>query len=153
MRALLIACALTLAGVGIAEACPDWRARPAFGTISLPEGFTPDPYRRNVTAGGSINLGNCPIPGSGWVARAPDFDIQYQTSGRSTLSVRVESNTDTILLVNDPNGNWHFDDDSGGGLNPRVRIPNARSGLYDIWIGSYERGSGRPARLIITELE
>ena len=42
-----------------AAACPNWQAAPVFGQIDLYSGFTPDPYARNITAGGTQNLANC----------------------------------------------------------------------------------------------
>jgi len=152
-----ISFALAFAGVvaaaGVAEACPNWQLRPAFGQIDLYEGFQPDPYTRNVTAGGGYNLQACGFSNAwGWVAAAPDFDLYYQTSGSYSLTIAIESQVDTILLINAPDGQWYFDDDGGYGLGGGITITNPLSGLYDIWIGTYNQGSGIPARLIITEL-
>jgi hypothetical protein len=56
-------------------------------------------------------------------------------------------------LVNDPNGNWHCDDDGGNaGLNPALSFYNPSSGVYDIWIGSYAQGDNASASLSISEL-
>ena len=134
-------------------ACPNYAAAPSFGQISLNEGFLPDPYRRRVTAGGGNNLGACnAAPGVGWIAVRPDFDLYYSTSGSSTLTIAIESSVDTILLINDPNGQWHFNDDSPAyGLGAGITFTRPISGLYDIWIGTYNQGSGIPANLVITE--
>jgi protease YdgD len=148
-----LALVAVVGGVTPAVACPDWQKAPSFGEIPLVEGFQPDPFYRNITAGGTYSLQNC-FPGQGWsgtVASAPDFDIYYQTSGASTLTIGVSSGYDTMLLINDPNGNWYIDDDSGGNMDPLISIPNAPSGLYDIWIGSFGGGRGLPGQLIITE--
>ena len=154
MRSIaLVAFAVAGGFAGTAEACPNWQARAAFGQIALNEGFTPDPYVRNVTAGGGYGLQSCGFQWIGWAAAAPDFDLNYTTSGASTLTIRVDSNTDTILLINDPDGDWWYDDDGGRGAGAAIRIQNPKTGLYDIWIGTYDRASGIPARLIITELE
>lgn len=126
--------------------------------FSLREGFQPDPNRHNVTAGGDIDLARCTsVPGSGWVTRLPDFVVTYKTrsggpSGQ-TLTFRIESSADTILLINDPNNRWHWNDDGGKGLNAKISFPRAPDGRYDIWVGSYRRGQLPPARLVVTELE
>lgn len=133
-----------------AQACPDWRLRPPFGAVELVAGFLPDPYGRSVTAGGSYNLANCGFNATGWVAAAPDFDLYY-TAGGAPLTFYVNSSYDTVLLISDPNGNWYFDDDSAGNLNPAITFNNPMSGLYDVWIGTYTRGSGLRANLYITE--
>jgi hypothetical protein len=43
---------------------------------------------------------------------------------------------DTILLVNTPDGNWHFNDDYRG-TNSAITFQNPMQGQYDIWTGSY----------------
>jgi hypothetical protein len=77
--------------------------------------------------------------------------VQYSTSGASALTFIIQSNVDTVLLVNDPFGNWYFDDDGGVDLGAQLRIAKAPAGQYDVWIGSYNRGSGIPATLQISE--
>jgi protease YdgD len=124
--------------------------------FSLREGFMPDPNTHSVTAGGDIDLGRCAgVPGKGWVTRLPDFVVQYRTNSgglsNETLTFMIESSADTVLLINDPNERWHFNDDGGGGLNAKISFPRAKPGRYDIWVGSYKRGQLPPARLVITE--
>ncbi|WP_375573529.1 hypothetical protein ABWH92_07425 [Ahrensia marina] len=132
-------------------ACPTWQGSPHFGTVNLTEGFLPDPWNRNVTAGGGNDVSNCGIGAWGWVATCPDYRIQYRTSGASALTFIIQSNIDTVLLVNGPSGEWYFDDDGGVDLGAQLRIANAPAGQYDVWIGSYNRGSGIPATLQISE--
>ena len=124
--------------------------------FSLTEGFMPDPSTHSVTAGGDIDLGRCAgVPGKGWVTRLPDFIVRYKAKGgtasNETLTFMVESSADTILLINDPNEKWHFNDDGGGGLNAKISFPRAKSGRYDIWVGSYKSGQLPRAKLVITE--
>ncbi|MEL7362423.1 MAG: hypothetical protein AAFN13_10145, partial [Bacteroidota bacterium] len=124
-------------------------ASPAYGNIDLAEGFTPDPYTLNLTAGGSVEVdhGGCTY---GFVASAPDLDLDYTTTGRSTLYVYAEADSDVTLLVNLPDGSWVCDDDGLGGRNPLLAIPNAPSGHYDIWVGTYG-DEMRSATLTISE--
>lgn len=124
--------------------------------FSLREGFLPDPQRRSVTAGGGIDLSRCSLMrATGFVARLPDFVVMYQTNGsgpsRETLTFMTEASADTVLLINDPNERWHFNDDGGSGTNAKISFPNARPGRYDIWVGTYSPGLSR-ATLMITEL-
>jgi hypothetical protein len=133
------------------------RRRDTAKEFTIREGFPIDPSIHGVTAGGNIDLAKCPrLPGTGWVARRPDFVVNYRTrsGGLSsyTLTFRTESRGDTILLVNGPDGRWYFDDDGGGGLNARLSFRNAPPGRYDVWIGTFESGLSR-AQLIVTELE
>lgn len=144
----LFAAALALTAVA-ADACPDWRRAPYFGSVTINAGFLPDPYVRNITAGGTINLRNCGFNWYGYVARAPDFDLYYQ-AGAYRLTIAIESRADAILLISAPNGDWYYSDDYRG-LNPAVTFNNPQSGLYDIWIGTWDGSRRNPGRLIITE--
>ena len=140
--------AIAVTGAGLAQ---DPGAAPAFGSVSLDVGFTPDPYTVDITSGGTINArnlgGNC----RGWVARAPDFDLYYG-AGSLPLTIAADSNSDTTLVINGPDGRWYCDDDGGDGLNPEITFGSPQSGLYDIWIGSYSEGDYADATLSISEL-
>ncbi|MEM8559825.1 MAG: hypothetical protein AAGG50_18575, partial [Bacteroidota bacterium] len=111
-------------------------ATPTYGNVDLTEGFRPDPYTESLTAGGSVevNHGGCTY---GNVASSPDLDLDYTTSGGSTLYFYAEAENDVTLLVNLPDGSWVCDDDGLGDRNPVVAIPNAPTGHYDIWVGTY----------------
>ncbi|MEL7362789.1 MAG: hypothetical protein AAFN13_12015 [Bacteroidota bacterium] len=112
----------------------DIGAAPTYGDVRVSQGFGSS--TTTLTAGGSFqpDFGNCTY---GNVAGAPDVDLYYTTSGSGPLFISVESEGDTTLLVNMPDGTWACDDDSGNGSNPLLIIPNAADGLYDIWVGTY----------------
>jgi hypothetical protein len=136
MRALLASALLGLLLLAAAPAsAQDVSAEPTFGDVRLEAGFTPDPYVVELLAGGSIevNLDECDY---GHVAEAPDVDLYYYADGTTTLYIAAASNSDTMLLVNLPDGTWICDDDSFGDLDPILVIPNAPSGLYNIWVGT-----------------
>ena len=83
----------------------------------------------SVTAGGNADLGSCPgIPGQGHVNDRPDFTLNFARNNPGyDLDLRVEAGCDTVLLVNSPNGQWSFNDDSNG-FNPRVSFAAAEAG-------------------------
>jgi hypothetical protein len=81
---------------------------------------------------------------------APDYDLYY-AAGNTRLTIYVNSSYDTVLLINAPDGRWYYSDDDGGGFNPSITFRNPQSGLYDIWIGTYDNARGLPAQLYITE--
>jgi hypothetical protein len=120
-----------------------------FGEVYLNAGFTPDPHRVSITAGGSINTSTVADGCQGQVSAAPDYQITY-TAGSLPLSIRTNSSTDTTLLVSGPGGEWYCDDDSAGDRNAEVRLSKPASGVYDIWVGTYGGGTAS-ADLIITE--
>jgi hypothetical protein len=126
----------------------DRSLKPTFGSVELRSGFLPDPYVKNVIAGGSIQTDLGGVKSN--VANAPDFKLYY-TAGSLPLTIYVESAADTTLLINLPDGTWVADDDSGGNLNPLLKFNNPQSGRYDIWVGTF-KGGNPPATLKISEL-
>jgi hypothetical protein len=126
----------------------DTSLTPNYGTARLSSGFTPDPYRVEVVAGGSVRTDKGGV--AAWVSNAPDFRLHY-TGGGLPLTFQVRSGGDTTLLINTPDGRWVANDDADGTLNPRITIEKPASGRYEIWVGSVSRGEVK-ATLSITEL-
>ena len=130
----------------------DYTEAPAFGSVTLQSGFSPDPHIRNLTAGGSIRAETRFSSCRGSIANAPDYSLYY-TSGSLPLIFTVDADHDTTLVINSPDTRWHCDDDGAQSpLNPMVRFDNPQSGRYDIWVGTYSSGAGVPATLFISEL-
>ncbi len=154
-RAALAAIALGVTAT-VATACPNYNNRTYFGSGSLNAGFMPDPIQvPRITAGGTQDLSRC-FPGQGWtgfVVSRPDYRLFYNgTSPTGRLSFQLVSNaTDTVMLVNAPDGSWWYNDDSGGTFNSTITFNNPLSGQDDIWTGAYQRSSNNPAQLWITE--
>ncbi len=126
-------------------------ASPTYGSATLTAGFTPDPYRVQVVAGGGVDaaalLGS---PCMGFAAPAPDYRLFY-TGGQYRLRFFASSSGDTTLIINAPDGRWYCDDDSGGNLNPLLDFGSPLSGQYDIWVGAFQ--TGHSANLVITETD
>ena len=127
--------------------------RANFGVRPVRPGFVPDPININVTSGGNLDARGMGLGAGcvGFVTAQPDVIVRL-TGTSSNLRFYVTSQGDTTLLVNTGNGRWVCNDDSYGGTNPTVDIPNAPSGQYDIWIGSYRSGEPATGQLHITEL-
>lgn len=144
---LTVALAVMISAVASAQT---WNMSPAYGSVELRAGFVPDPQRISLTAGGNVNLSSAGY--TGYVANAPDYNLTYQASSTWPLVIRADSSADLVLLVNAPDGSWHFNDDySGYGLNSAIVFQNPQSGLYNIWVGTYS-SSLAPATLYISEL-
>ncbi len=123
-----------------------------YDTFSLREGFTPDPWSTELTAGGATS----PDAGSscsfGTIANAPDAELTYSTSGGSNLYIYAISGSDTTILVNTAAGQWVCDDDGYGDGDPIVVIRNAPAGVYDIWVGTYGSETAA-ATLYVSEID
>ncbi|WP_224814355.1 hypothetical protein [Hasllibacter sp. MH4015] len=137
MKKLLAAAAILLGTAGLAAACPAWQnAGVQTGYTTGQDLYSPNSY--SVVAGGSQNLRNCGWNHPGYVISRPDFEFQIDGLHQyGRLEIRAVGNCDTVLLVNDASGNWYFDDDSYGNLNPAINLYRPSSGVYDIWVGTY----------------
>ena len=148
--AAVIALLVAASGGGHAQ---DIFGDPHYGTARLESGFTPDPHEVEVAVGGSLSaarLGNGCV---GLISDSPDFRLRLDTNGSLPLYIWVESDTDTTLVINDPDGDWLCDDDSAQGVNPYLKLSSPSSGTYDIWIGAFsEESNFENAILRISEL-
>lgn len=129
----------------------DMTAEPAFGRADLVANFQPDPHQVDIVAGGSISISSVSDQCPGSVASAPDYRVNYDGNGSMRLTFTFVSDEDTVLLINDPQGYWYCDDDSGGDLDPRLPFDRAASGIYDIWVGTIG-GQMAHGTLSVTEI-
>jgi hypothetical protein len=151
---LALAAGMVLTASGIAAACPSYNNPTVFGSANISANFQPDQWVRNVTAGGTVSLIACGFDRQGFTVSRPDFRFFYSgtsPTGQLTIALEARSNVDTILLVNTPDGNWHYNDDYRG-TNSAITFTNPQQGQYDVWTGSYTASSNNPAQLIVTEL-
>ena len=130
----------------VSSEAPDFSATPINGTIRLESGFTPDPHTEPITMSGTYDLSQMGY--AGYVSSAPNIDLFY-VPGSFNLTIKAESDVDTVILINTPSGEWYYNDDFEG-LDPGVLFENPEEGLYNIWVGPLSGGTGT-ATLIITE--
>lgn len=135
-RILALAATLALAActtTGIPGALPNPGAVPTYGSATAGPGFS---RTIEVAAGGPIaasEVSRC----RGSINGPPDYDIRFEPSlGGIALVITAQSAADTILVVQTPSGAFVCDDNSGGGLNPRVSFPSLVAGVYHVWVGS-----------------
>lgn len=99
----------------------------------------------DVIAGGDTDLRDCDsMPNSrGYFTANPTMTVTLSDLGDyDRIQILVEeADCDTVLLVRDATGEWHFNNNGGSGKNARVRIDPATDaeGTVDIWVGT---GSG-----------
>ena len=144
----------TSSGAGGSRGCPNWATQhTAFGGTTLRAGFRSFRVPR-ITAGGRHSLSNC--FGTNWrgfTITRPDYRINYQgnsPTGRLTFALSSRA-TDTILLINAPDGQWYFNDDSNNSSNSILTFVPALQGQYDIWAGSFNNSSNNRAEFFISE--
>ncbi len=127
-----------LASTGLATACPSI-TDPAGETIATTGEDLWSANAYPVMAGGDVDLAACPsVPGAGMIVSGPDFEFDLSGLGAyNLLQLRVTATCDTVLLVNDSTGQWHFSDDENGTLDPMIDIVGAADGVFDVWVGTY----------------
>lgn len=137
----------------------DCSAEARYGEVSLSAGFLPDPYSVGMSAGGNVAVsdqGLSPVGGgtcAGYVMSNPDYRLFWSETS-NLLRIYFNGDGDNTLIINDANGNWRCDDDSGGDYQPSIAISNPPQGRYDIWVGSFEGASTyHSGTLYISELQ
>ncbi|MEX0628527.1 MAG: hypothetical protein WEB63_07360 [Cucumibacter sp.] len=137
-----------------AQACPDYRLGGKGLSYNATELYQSHSFK--VIAGGEEDLERCDIRvlnppprfATGYVTESPDFELDYSSTRGYALELRVESECDAVLLVNTGAGNWYFDDDDNGNLDPKIRLTQPSGGIYDVWIGTFD-GDACDAVLIL----
>ena len=129
---------------------PDPSRDPHYGEIALARGFQPSPYALQVLGGGRSNLADhlADADCSGYVSEAPDYSV-YLSEDMADLRFAVYSPAAMTLLINGADGRWHC----RAGGDPAVSFAYALSGLYDVWIGSKERGNYVASIFYLTDYE
>ena len=154
-KAVTCSAVVLAASAQIAAACPSYNNPTVFGTASLAAGFLPDPIGFDLTAGGTVDLSGCTGGDwSGFVVTRPDFRLLYSgtsPTGQLTFALEARSDVDTVLLINAPDGTWHYNDDYRN-TDSAIVFVNPLPGQYDVWTGSYAPSSNNPAQLIVTEI-
>ncbi len=127
-----------------------------YGAFELLAGFEPDPQGLEVSAGGDIDVsaylgGEC----AGYVTAQPDVEITWTGAGGGLrfYFIAATAGDDTVMVINDPNGDWFCADDSYEGYNPTIDFATAPDGVYDIWVGTYVNGELIPGTLFATEVD
>ncbi|AMW28663.1 MULTISPECIES: hypothetical protein [Oscillatoriales] len=124
-----------------------------FENVTLSPNFEPDPMILRGLSGGPVRsqdiAGREETPTGpciGYVDQKPDHTLVL-TEFFNHLSLTVQSNEDTVIVVRGPGGSWCNDDLIG--MNPGI-IGQWLSGRYEIWVGSYEPNSYHPYIIEIT---
>ena len=133
-----------------------------YDEFSLTSPVIPDPWEwddQTIWAGtGDETVDVSYLGGSctGYANDKPDFEVDYTAGSYDLLRfyfVADDPNDDPVMIINDPAGVWHCEDDSYGTYNPTIDFPFPSSGVYDIWVGSLYPDDNHTGRFFITELD
>ena len=140
-------------------ACPDRNSMdlPWFAEIMGWPNHKMETFTMSVKVEGTVPLRDCDLggevlagyDGDGLIDMRPAVLLHWH--GGEPLAITTEFEEDTLLLIRDPQGGWHFND-NGREHNPLVVLDNPRAGTYAIYIGSHLRPPfNRPGELIMTQ--
>jgi hypothetical protein len=118
----------------------DYGADPYYGSHTIHPTNDMQTVDISATGGGDLDVDDFPeLPShcTGYVSSAADVEVRWEGNGSSDLYIYFVAPSDTTLIINDPFGNWHCDDDSLGNGNPMISFSGASEGPYDIWIGRW----------------
>jgi hypothetical protein len=109
--------------------------------LALGPNFAPSPVRLDVMSGYGVFLGDAGVYGQqvaecpGNIGDVPSALIDW--SGGGYLALRAESDADMVMLVVDPSGAVHCNDDSGDvDDRPMIGFDNALAGRYEVYVGT-----------------
>ncbi|BDW84976.1 hypothetical protein [Roseicyclus marinus] len=142
MRLLVFTLLAGLAGTTAAVACPAMNM--SQGATNLGAGQLASPMNVMLSAGGENRLDQCGLGmlGFGQFRSAPDYSFVVEAGFPQDVVLAVTSDCDAAMLVNTADGQWHFNDDANGNLDPRLTIPAgaALEGQVDVWLGTFAGG-------------
>ncbi|WP_088890111.1 hypothetical protein [Leptolyngbya ohadii] len=145
-----------ISGIGAAPAHAQTPGQPLtiFENVTLSPGFAPDPTTVRGISGGDRSANEiagrsstATGPCNGFIDTQPDHTIVL-TQFFNYLSLQVQSNEDTTIIVRGPGGTWCNDDYSG--KNPGI-AGQWLSGTYEVWVGSFAQNSFSPYVIRISE--
>lgn len=135
-------------GHGIAEG-----GEPLYGVIGLEETPPEGGLRLDLLAGGYEDASQLGGTCYGFVARNPDFQLDWQQA-MGPLSLTTASEAETVLVLNTPDGDWICAGTSSRGGAPVVPLAEAPAGAYRIWVGTERQASSAPeAELLVRALQ
>ena len=117
----------------------DYSQDPTYGSITMDFSNAGEPSHTNLLSGGSVDVSYLGQSCTGYASSSPDLRLQLDdpVGDLSVIFVALDE-SDTTLIVNAPDGEWYCNDDiDSDTLDPGLWFPDAGTGQYDIWVGSY----------------
>ena len=152
MRVLGLGMIMVLAGAGAGWACPE--ASQSREVMGYAAGALAQVQTHMVAAGGPSDLSACDLGaiGFGRFDAAPGHSFVLEGAVTQPVVLAVTSPCDTAMLVRGADGQWRFNDDGNGDLDPRVTLAAevAAAGKVDVWIGSLDP-AGCTAELAVAQ--
>ena len=120
---------------------------PVLETLKAPLTATSSTGEWTVAAGGPRDIRGCANlrniiendEALGFIDFAPTLEIPADLEiNQDILTIDGVAICDTVLVAQDAAGVWHFSDDAGEDLNPRLTFAAQDFAGLKIWFGSYD---------------
>lgn len=128
-----------------------FRATIGIVRIELDAGFVPDPHAVVIEVEGEIAASTLGRGCRGYVTSHHNAVLDWDGYG-GMLRFYLTSSRDTVMVIEDPDGNIYCSDDSFDTVQPTITLQDAEDGEYKIWVGTYFEDEVFNATLNITEL-
>ncbi|HXF61769.1 MAG TPA: hypothetical protein VNK95_09130, partial [Caldilineaceae bacterium] len=120
------------------------------GAINLGDGLPLDPFLVSVNGGGPFSAAGLGPGCSGYISNAPVVSVNW-TGTASLLELFFYSDHDPVLVIRTPTGQILCNDDANHVLlDPVIQIDAPPPGVYNVWVGSYDRDQLIPGLLVLT---
>ena len=90
-----------------------------------------------ATGGGDVLALDLGAECVGWVSAQAQVDVLVPAN-LAELVVFAIGDTDGVLAIQGPDGNFSCNDDGPGSLSPMITLSNPQAGTYKVWAGSWE---------------
>jgi len=130
-------------GSPVPSLCPG--CDPTIGPIDVASCGAPNLF--DISLAHPVNVASLAADCKGFAAVAPDFQIQSAGNGFLRIFVVGGDGQDLGLLVLDPQGAYHCNTDSFGGLNPTLDFDSATPGIYKGWLVSINQDTPLSGKL------
>ncbi len=122
----------------------------AYLTLDMKAGFALDPFLVSLNGGGEVDASTFNTSCVGYINDQPVLTARWQ-GAVDQLRVFFYSDSDSTLVVQQPNGTYLCADDSADNvLDPEITIADPVTGTYRLWIGSFDENQLIPGLLVIT---
>jgi choice-of-anchor C domain-containing protein len=101
------------------------------------------PRLLDLSASGYWPLTDCILTEhrAGYINTGPNFTLNLDVPSDQRVSLSVESDCDSTLMVRAANGRWRFNDDRNGAM-PGIDMSGIElDGPVQVWVGTKDRGS------------
>lgn len=122
----------------------------AYLTLDMAAGFALDPFLVSLNGGGEVDASTIHSDCVGYINDQPVLTANWEGTV-DALRVFFYSDSDSTLVIQQPDGSYLCNDDLADNvLDPEIAVTQPVTGVYKLWVGSYDANQLIPGLLVIT---